>query len=149
MQPYSTAEFETTIQWIAPVIIAIVSMLLISLMKEPNRRYCMAIILGGAGSAYLSGGGFGKWEMGFSTVMAICAYQGLRSYRFIGIGWLMHTGWDILHHLYGNPILPFDATSSLGCAICDPVIAAWCLAGAPSLYEVIRGKRIQEAPRPT
>src|SRR5262249_35086219 len=60
-----------------------------------------------------------------------------RSYRFIGIGWLLHTGWDILHHLYGNPLLPFDPTSSLGCAICDPVIAAWCFAGAPSLLEII------------
>ena len=111
MQLHSTAEFQTTIQWIAPAMIAIVFILLISLMKEPNRRLFMAIILGGAGSAYLSGGGFGKWEMAFSTVMTICAYQGLRSYRFIGIGWLLHTGWDILHHLYGNPLLPFDATS--------------------------------------
>src|SRR6266446_4200891 len=79
MQLHSTAEFQTTIQWIAPAMIAIVFILLISLMKEPNRRLFMAIILGGAGSAYLSGGGFGKWEMAFSTVMTICAYQGLRS----------------------------------------------------------------------
>ena len=101
-------------------------------MKEPNRRNFMAIIVGGAGAAYLSGGGFGKWEPAFCTLMAICAYNGLWSYRFIGIGWLLHKGWDILHHLYGNPILAFDPRSSLGCAICDPVIAAWCFAGAPS-----------------
>jgi hypothetical protein len=140
MQLHSTMEFQTTIGWMVPVTIAIVFILLISPMKEPNRRYFMAILVGGAGSAYLSGGGFGKWELAFSTMMAICSYRGLRSYRFIGIAWLLHTGWDILHHLYGNPLLPFDPTSSLGCAICDPVIAAWCFTGAPSLYKVVRGK---------
>ena len=55
------------------------------------------------------------------------------------IGWLLHTGWDMLHHLYGNPIVPFAATSSLGCAICDPVIAMWCFMGAPSIWERLRG----------
>ncbi len=129
------------IQWIVPVLIAIVFILLVSLIKEPNRRRFMAILVAGAGAAYLSGGGFGKWELVFCAVMAICAYQGLGSYRFIGIGWLLHTAWDILHHLYGNPLLPFDVTSSLGCAICDPVIAAWCFAGAPSM----RAKRIQNS----
>jgi hypothetical protein len=125
------------IQYIVPVLIAIVFILLASLIKEPNRRSFMAILVAGAGAAYLSGGGFGKWELVFCTVMAICAYQGLRSYRFIGIGWLLHTAWDILHHLYGNPLLPFDVTSSLGCAICDPVIAAWCFAGAPSIFQLM------------
>ena len=129
-------------QWIVPVAIAIVFILLVSFIKEPNRRYFMAIFVGGAGSAYLSGGGFGIWEVAFCGVMTICAYRGLRSWRFIGIGWLLHTGWDILHHLYGNPILPFDAKSSLGCAICDPVIAVWCLAGAPSLYETRAARAI-------
>jgi Family of unknown function (DUF6010) len=142
-----TAAFDTPIQWIIPVVIAIVFILLCSLIKEPARKKFMAILIGGAGSAYLSGGGFGLWEMAFSAVLVICAYNGLRSYRFIGIGWLLHTGWDILHHLYGNPLLPFDPTSSLGCAICDPVIAAWCFAGAPSLFNVIRGARIRQTPR--
>jgi len=104
----------------------------------------MAIFVAGAGAAYLSGGGFGKWELVFCTVMTICAYQGLGSYRFIGIAWLLHTAWDILHHLYGNPLLPFDATSSLGCAICDPVIAAWCFAGAPAIFQM-QARRIQNS----
>jgi hypothetical protein len=142
MQHHATAGFNTTIQWIAPVIIAIVFILLCSLLKEPNRRNFMAILVAGAGAAYLSGGGFGLWEMAFNALMLIPAYKGLRSYRFIGIGWLLHTGWDILHHLYGNPILPFDPASSLGCAVCDPVLAAWCFAGAPSLYDVIRRRSV-------
>lgn len=131
-----TANFVTPLQWIAPLIVAIVWILLVSLMKEPNRRSFMAILVAGAGAAYFNGG-FGLWEVAFGVVMTFHAYQGLWSYRFIGIAWLLHTGWDVLHHLYGNPILPFDATSSLGCAICDPVIAAWCFAGAPSPFDLM------------
>jgi hypothetical protein len=106
----------------------------------------MATMIAGAGAAYLSGGGFGRWEFVFTTALTYCAYKGLGSYRFVGLGWLLHTGWDILHHLYGNPIIPFSATSSLGCAICDPVIAAWCFAGAPSIYDAMRRKG-QRIPR--
>jgi hypothetical protein len=131
-----TANFHTTIQWIMPVVIATFIVLLTSLIKEPARKKVNALLIAGAGGAYLSGGGFGLWEMAFCAVLTVCAYKGLRSYSFIGVGWLLHTGWDILHHLYGNPILPFDLTSSLGCALCDPVLAVWCFAGAPSLWEI-------------
>jgi hypothetical protein len=120
--------------WLVPGAIAIGFILLCSLIHEPARKKFIAILIGGAGAAYLSGGGFGLWEVPFCAIVTVCAYKGLQSYRYIGIGWLLHTGWDILHHLYGNPILPFDGASSLGCAICDPVIAAWCFAEAPSLF---------------
>ncbi len=139
--------FETPIEWVVPVLVALAMILPISFIKEPARKHFMAILVAGAGAAYLSGGGFGKGELVFCAVMSVCAYLGLRSYTFIGIAWLLHTGWDILHHLYGNPILPFSATSSLGCAICDPVIAAWCFAGAPSLWGVMQGKRVESSPK--
>ena len=135
-----TANFETTVQWIMPVVVAMTIILPASLIKEPARQKVMAVFLAGAGAAYLSGGGFGLWEMAFCAVLSVCAYYGLRSYRMIGIGWLLHTGWDVLHHLYGNPVLPSDPTSSLGCAICDPIIAVWCFAGAPSFREIF-GKK--------
>ena len=41
-----------------------------------------------------------------------------------GIGWLLHTAWDILHHLYGNPLLPFSATSSLITLFCS-TLTGW------------------------
>jgi len=123
---------------ITPVAVALVWITLTSLVKEPMRRSLMAIIVAGAGSAYISGGGMGAWEFVFTTVMAVCSYRGLASYRFIGIAWLLHTAWDIVHHLTGHPIIPFYATSSLGCAICDPVIALWCFAGAPSVTDWFR-----------
>ena len=124
---------------LGPVIVALVFISLCSLFKDPNRRSFNAIFIAGAGAAYLSGG-FGIWEFVFLAVVTYCAYRGLRSYRFIGVGWLLHTGWDVLHHLYGNPIVPFVPDSSLGCAICDPVIALWCFAGAPSMYDLFRSK---------
>ena len=43
-----TANFATTIQWIMPVVIAIVFILLTSLIKEPARKNFMAILIGGA-----------------------------------------------------------------------------------------------------
>ena len=73
------------------------------------------------------------------------AYRRLRSYNWIGVGWLLHTGWDVLHHLYGNPIVPFVADSSFGCAICDPVIALWCFADAPPLYDLLRTRKLEGA----
>src|SRR6267143_873088 len=60
------------------------------------------------------------------------AFRGLRTYRFIGVGWVIHACWDIAHHLWGNPIWPFMPSSAFGCMIFDSVIALWFLAGAPS-----------------
>ena len=125
---------------LAPIVIGLVYVSLCSLLKEPTRRKFNAIFVAGAGAAYLSGGGFGVWEFAFTAVITYLAYRGLESYTFIGIAWLLHTVWDALHHLYGNPIIPFAEHSSLGCAICDPVIALWCFAGGPSVYDWFRGQ---------
>jgi hypothetical protein len=62
------------------------------------------------------------------------AYFGLRRCWCIGAAWLLHTAWDAVHHVHGNPIVPFLPGSSLGCAICDAGLAAWYFAGAPSIY---------------
>jgi Family of unknown function (DUF6010) len=88
-------------------------------------------MIAGAGAAYLSGG-FGVTEFALCSAMTFVAYRGLSNYQWVGLGWLMHTGWDVAHHLYGNLIIPFAPLSSFGCAICDPVLAIWYFAGAPS-----------------
>jgi hypothetical protein len=134
----ATTEFSSTLGWIAPVLIAALYIFVNSFLREPHRRTFNAIMLAGAGAAYLSGGGFGLGEVAFTMAMAPIAWLGLRSYRFLAIGWLLHAAWDVAHHLYGNPLLPFDPTSSLGCAICDPVLALWFFAGAPSMIEMRR-----------
>ena len=100
-------------------------------MREPARRSFNAILVAGASAAYLSGG-LGPWEVLYPAIASPAVYLGLRSYRFIGIAWLMHSAWDLVHHLWANPIWPFMPTSSFGCMIFDALIAVWFLAGAPS-----------------
>jgi hypothetical protein len=129
------------VQYLAPVAIGVLYAVLMSLLREPHRRRVNAVMLAGAGAAYLSGGGLGGWEFAFTALVTCVAYRGLESWTFIGVGWLLHTGWDVVHHLKGNPIVPFDHGSSLGCAICDPVIALWCLRGGPSVRDLLRGRR--------
>ncbi|MER6107084.1 DUF6010 family protein [Streptomyces hirsutus] len=128
-------------QYVAPVAVGVLYALLMSFVREPHRRRLNAVVLAGAGAAYLSGGGLGGWEFAFTALIAYVAFRGLDSWTFIGIGWLLHTAWDVVHHLKGNPIVPFAPTSSLGCAICDPVIALWCLRGGPSLIGLVRRRR--------
>jgi hypothetical protein len=130
----------TLINGIAAVLIALVFIIIMSLIKEPVRQKINAIIIAGAGGVYWSGG-LGVWEFVFGTVMLFIAFNGLKYYYFIGIGWLFHTGWDILHHLYGNPIVYLEPSSSAGCAVCDPILAVWFFLGAPSIWSIFRKQK--------
>ncbi|WBB89250.1 DUF6010 family protein [Verrucosispora sp. WMMC514] len=123
---------------VVPLLIGVLYVCLNSLIREPHRRRLNAVMIAGAGAAYLSGGGLGAWEFPFVAVLVYVAFRGLESWRWIGVGWLLHTGWDVVHHLKGNPIIPFAHDSSFGCAICDPVIALWCLTGGWSLRDLLR-----------
>lgn len=122
------------IEWVAPVLVGLVYVALSSLIPEPGRQRFNAVMVAGAGAAYLSGGAVGLWEIAFTAVVTYCAYRGLTHYAWLGVGWLLHTGWDVVHHLVGAPILPSLPTSSFGCAVCDPVIAVWLFLGAPSVW---------------
>lgn len=133
---HTVPEFSLTATFVA-VLIAIVFITIMSFVKEPNRQKLNAIIIAGAGSVYWSGG-LGVWEFIFGSLMLFVAYKGLKHYYFIGIGWLLHTGWDILHHLYASPIIPFDPLSSAGCAVCDPILAIWFFFGAPTIWNVFK-----------
>ncbi|MET0417215.1 MAG: DUF6010 family protein [Actinoplanes sp.] len=124
-----------------PVVIALIWAGACSFIPEPHRRQFNAIVVGGAGAAYISGGSFGPGELAFTALMTAVAYAGLRSWTFIGIGWLLHTAWDILHHRRGDPLIPSVHDSSFGCAICDPVIALWCFTGGRSPAELLRWLR--------
>ena len=117
------------LDYVGPVVAAIVFILIMSRVKEPARRSVNAILVAGASGVYMSGG-LGLWELLYAAVGGTVAYFGLRSYRLIGLAWLMHAGWDLVHHYYGNPIWPFMPTSSFGCMIFDTIIAIWFFAGA-------------------
>jgi len=127
--------------YLGPLLGALVFIALMSRVKEPARRSFNAVFVGGAMGAYISGG-FGVWELVFAAAGIAAAYLGLRSYRVIGVAWLMHSAWDLAHHLFGNTIWPFSATSSFGCMIFDAIIAIWFLAGAPSPLHVARRGRV-------
>ncbi len=131
----------TVPQLVSPLLVALVVIAACSLFKEPDRQNFSAILVAGAGAAYLNGG-LGVWEFAFCAVMTCLAYFGLRRYWCIGVAWLLHTGWDLLHHHHGNPIVPFLPDSSLGCAICDVGLAAWYFLGAPSIYARFVGGRV-------
>lgn len=122
---------------IVAILIAFAYIILVSLFREPHRQNFNAIMVAGAGAAYLNGG-LMELEFVFCTVMTFVAFKGLRHYYYLGIGWLLHTGWDLIHHYYANPIVPMDPHSSLGCAICDPIIAIWLFMGAPSVFSLFR-----------
>lgn len=113
--------------------VAAVWIAVFSLLREPIRHKLSAIMIAGAGAAYLSGG-LGIWEFVACAAFTAVAYKGLDDYRFIGLGWLMHTCWDVAHHLYGHPIIPFAPASSAGCGICDLVLSGWYFLGARSIF---------------
>ena len=118
--------------YVGPAAGAAIFVVIMSLVKEPARRSLNAVVAAGASGVYLSGG-FGAWELLYPALTIPVVYLGLRSYRFIGLAWLIHSGWDLVHHFWGNPIWPFMPTSSFGCMIFDAMLAVWCLAGAPSV----------------
>ncbi|WP_158845769.1 DUF6010 family protein [Saccharothrix deserti] len=138
---------------VTALLIGVLYVCLNSFIREPHRRRFNAIMVAGAGAAYLSGGGLGVWEFVITAVITYCAYRGLESWTFIGIAWLVHTASDVVHHLQGTPIIPFAEHSSLGCAICDPVIALWAFAGGldvrsmtpAALVRALRLRRAQHA----
>lgn len=118
--------------WVGPAVGAVAFVLLMSFVNEPARRKLNAVLVAGASGVYLSGG-FGAWELLYPALTVPVVYLALGSHRFIGIAWLMHSGWDLVHHFWGNPIWPFMPTSSFGCMIFDTLIAMWFLAGAPTI----------------
>lgn len=124
---------------IVAVLIGLAYVTLVSLFNEPERQKFNAIMVAGAGAAYLNGG-LMELEFVFCTIMTFFAFRGFKHYAWLGIAWLFHTGWDLVHHFYGNPIVPMDDLSSLGCAYCDPIIATWFFMGAPSVFQLFTKK---------
>jgi hypothetical protein len=96
-------------KFVGPALGACVFVALMSLVPHPARRNLNAIFAAGAVGVYI-GGGFGVWELIYPVLATPVIYLGLRSYRAIGIAWLMHAAWDLPHHLIGHPIWPYVPT---------------------------------------
>jgi hypothetical protein len=138
----------TLINALVAIAVGIVIIALMSLVKEPNRRTINAIIIAGAGGVYWSGG-LGVAEFPFGIVMFYLSFKGLSNYKYIALGWVCHTVWDVVHHLYGNPIIPFDASSSAACAVCDLVLATWFFFGAPNIFGLLSYSKISQKEKNT
>jgi hypothetical protein len=123
--------------FVGPALGAAAFVLLMSLVREPARLRLNAVLVAGAAGVYLSGG-LGPWELLYPAVALPILYIAFGSHRFVGIAWLMHAAWDLVHHVHGNPIWPFMPTSSFGCSIFDSLIAVWFLAGAPPVVPLGR-----------
>src|SRR2546428_8414354 len=93
------------IDYIGPALGALLFVAVMSLVAEPTRRTLNAIILAGASGVYLSGG-FGLWELIYPVIGVAIGFRALRSYRWIGVGWVVSPGRAIAHHQLVNPIWP-------------------------------------------
>jgi Family of unknown function (DUF6010) len=120
------------------VVVAVLYIAIFSWVKEPYRQKINALLIAGAGATYWSGG-FGYWEFPLGPVMIFLAYKGLQDYRYLALGWMVHTAFDWMHHLWGHPIIPMEPSSSAGCGIADPIMALWLYAGAPSIWRLFSG----------
>lgn len=84
--------------FIGPASGGFVFIAIMSCVPHPARRSFNAIFAAGAVGAYI-GGTFGVWELLYPILALPVVYRGLRSYRAIGVAWLMHAAWDLPHHL--------------------------------------------------
>ena len=78
------------VDFVGPAIGAALFVVGMSLVREPARRTFNAIVVAGASGVVLSGG-LGGWELLYPAIVTPVVYLGLRSHRFIGIAWLMHS----------------------------------------------------------
>ncbi len=110
--------------FIGPALAALSFIFIMRKIPEPMRHKFNLVLVAGAGAAYLNGG-LGFWEYPYVLFASVLAYKGWGSYKYIGIAWLCHTAWDLVHHFFADPIWPWLATSSIGCAVFDAVIGLW------------------------
>ena len=75
--------------FLGPAVAALLFVAIVSQLSEPARRHVNVVLLAGAAGVYMSGG-LGPWELPFSAAILVVSLLGFRSYRFIGLGWLMH-----------------------------------------------------------
>lgn len=124
---------------LSPIFIAIMS-----LIKEPFRQKINAGLIAVAGGAYINAG-LMPFDQIFNILLVFIAYKGLQNYKFIALGWMLHTCWDIVHHFYGQPIDFSVPDSTNVCAFFDPMVAVWFYMGAPSIFDVVKKKFSKQA----
>ena len=131
------------------MLLGVVFVGLMSLLRNDGLRLRVnAAVAVGASGTYIATGTFGPLELVLSTIVLVVAFQGFRSWRWVGVAWLLHTALDIAHAVRGVDLLPWAPNSAVGCAICDPVIALWCFGGGRPVDHLLRqlAGRLRGAP---
>ena len=125
-----------------PIGQSLIFVFLISIIREPYRQRSMAIMLALAGGVYINNAYQLMPEI-FALVIAIFSLLGLKNYKFIGIGWLLHSAYDWIHYTNGFPMINHAPGSAFGCAIFDIGIAVYFFFNAPNLLSIIKSKIFQ------
>lgn len=68
----------SSLDHVGPPIGAVVFVGIMSLLREPTRQVLNALLVAGAGAVYISGGGFGVWELLLPVIVTPLAYKGLQ-----------------------------------------------------------------------
>lgn len=129
----------TLANFILAALLAPLFITIMSLLKEPLRQKINAGLIAVAGGAYINAG-LMPFDQIFNVILVFIAYKGLQNYKFIALGWIIHTCWDIVHHFYGNPIDPTMPDSTNVCAFFDVFIAIWFFFNAPSVFSLFKNK---------
>jgi Family of unknown function (DUF6010) len=130
--------------FILAFILSPIFIIAMSILKEPFRQKINAGLIAVAGGAYINAG-IMPYDQIFNVLLVFIAYKGLKNYKFIALGWMIHTCWDIVHHFYGNPIDPTIPESTNVCAFFDSMIALWFFFGAPSVFDILKKKFSKQA----
>ena len=125
MRPIPTDVMDT----LGPALAALVFVVVMTRVRDPERLTFNSLFVTGASGAYI-GGGLGVFELLFPALLLPINWLTRTSYRAIGAAWWLHAVWDLVHHLWADPIWPFLETSSWGCLIFDVLIGAWFFAQA-------------------
>lgn len=123
MRPIPTDVMDT----LGPAIGALLFVMVMTRIRDPERLTFNSLFVTGASAAYI-GGGLGVVELVFPALLLPINWLTRTSYRAIGVAWWLHAAWDLVHHLWADPIWPFMETSSWGCLVFDLLIGAWFLA---------------------
>ena len=120
MRPVPTDVMDT----LGPAIGALVFVVVMTRIRDPQRLTFNSLFVTGASAAYI-GGGLGVIELLFPALLLPINWLTRTSYRAIGVAWWLHAAWDLVHHLWADPIWPFMEMSSWGCLVFDLLIGAW------------------------
>ena len=123
---------QSIVTWLSiSFLFGVITIIGFGFFEYQTRLNLASLMLALCGGCYVNGP-FGKLESIGGLFFYLCAYLGLYNPFWIGLGWLVHGIVDAFHHYADYPMVHWLWFSSIGCAVMDPVLAAYFFFGAPS-----------------